>query len=180
MSVPCSDTEIETLGPKVRPERLFRAWSEVCREAQGSQAPLHPFPSSYLPPVWAARTQWAWPLPRLTSTVMVPWRGPMVCSVSRPSSSRYSHSTPMAMKDLELGSTSFSSFSMNLPVSRFLTAENGRRQPVSPRGRTAGRLAGYAGLNRLGELQGTEPLVSQLSSARGPSVPLTAQITLGT
>lgn len=51
----------------------------------------------------------------------------MVCSVSRPSSSWYSHSTPMAMNDLALGSTSFSSFKMNLPVSRFLMAENSRR-----------------------------------------------------
>lgn len=62
----------------------------------------------------------------LTSTVMVPWSGPMVCSVSLSSSFLYSHSTPMAMKDLELGSKWFSSFKMNLPVSRFLTAENGR------------------------------------------------------
>lgn len=60
---------------------------------------------------------------------MVPCRGPMVCSASRPSSSRYSHSTPIAMKDLELGSTSFSSFKMNMPVSRFLTAGDGRRWP---------------------------------------------------
>lgn len=64
----------------------------------------------------------------LTSTVMVPWSGPMVCSVSLSSSFLYSHSTPMAMKDLELGSKWFSSFKMNLPVSRFLTAENGKRK----------------------------------------------------
>lgn len=51
----------------------------------------------------------------------------MVCSVSLSSSFLYSHSTPMAMKDLELGSKWFSSFKMNLPVSRFLTAENGKR-----------------------------------------------------
>lgn len=64
----------------------------------------------------------------LTSTVMVPWRGPMVCSVSLSSSFLYSHSTPMAMKVLELGSKWFSSFKMNLPVSRFLTAENGKKE----------------------------------------------------
>lgn len=64
----------------------------------------------------------------LTSTVMVPWSGPMVCSVSLSSSFLYSHSTPMAMKDLELGSKWFSSFKMNLPVSRFLTAENGKEE----------------------------------------------------
>lgn len=67
----------------------------------------------------------------------------MVCSVSRPSSSRYSHSTPIAMKDLELGSTSFSSFKMNLPVSRFLTAEKGRRQ--SPRHDHSGAGTGHVG-----------------------------------
>lgn len=66
------------------------------------------------------------PRAALTSTVMVPWSGPMVCSVSLSSSFLYSHSTPMAMKDLELGSKWFSSFKMNLPVSRFLTAENGK------------------------------------------------------
>lgn len=64
----------------------------------------------------------------LTSTVMVPWSGPMVCSVSLSSSFLYSHSTPMAMKERELGSRWFSSFKMNLPVSRFLTAENGKRE----------------------------------------------------
>lgn len=53
----------------------------------------------------------------------------MVCSVSRPSSSRYSHSTPMAMNDLELKLMSFSSFKMSLPVSRFLMAENGKKEP---------------------------------------------------
>ena len=66
------------------------------------------------------------PWAALTSTVMVPWSGPMVCSVSLSSSFLYSHSTPMAMKDLELGSKWFSSFKMNLPVSRFLTAEDGK------------------------------------------------------
>lgn len=80
-------------------------------------------------PTWAARRRQAWLLSPLTRMVMVPWRGPMVCSVSRPSSSRYSHSTPMAIKDLGSGSTPFSSFKMNSPVSRFLMAESGKRQP---------------------------------------------------
>lgn len=86
----------------------------------------------------------------------------MVCSVSRPSSSRYSHSTPIAMKDLELGSTSFSSFKMNLPVSRFLTAENGRRQP--PRHDHSGAGAGHVGreagrVHRTGEGRGGEQIL---------------------
>lgn len=60
---------------------------------------------------------------------MAPCSGPVVCSVSRPSSSRNSHSTPMAMKDLVLGARPSSSLRMNWPVSRFLTAEKGSGNP---------------------------------------------------
>jgi hypothetical protein len=84
----------------------------------------------------------------------------MVCSVSLSSSFLYSHSTPMAMKDLELGSTWFSSFKMNLPVSRFLTAENGKREPPTSHSHSrqdqahlgeAGRTCSFGWLEDCGE-----------------------------
>ena len=60
MRAPHSDTETEVLSSKVRPEGPCRTWPEGCREAQGSQEPPDPFPSSHLPhlphPPHAARS----------------------------------------------------------------------------------------------------------------------------
>lgn len=79
----------------------------------------------------------------------------------------------MAMNDLELGSMSFSSFKMNLPVSKFLTAENSKREPPPrlPGARcrhTEGR-PGRRGSEWFGQVQGVSLPDSPITSEPGSS-----------